>query len=153
MKRKMLITILLLMISSYSLMLSPAADFDSDGFTRILAYMIGIVFWLCLISAYVIFIIVNKERRKKKRSRNKIKQKPAALTFFSSKPAAVADIVSVVCIIPTVIIFCGTNAIPQLFQYFIISTLIFAVQMHFILNGKNFRELFSPKKTEGGHES
>ena len=92
MKRKMLITILLLMISSYSLMLSPAADFDSDGFTRILAYMIGIVFWLCLISAYVIFIIVNKERRKKKRSRNKIKQKPAALTFFSSKPAAVADI-------------------------------------------------------------
>ena len=144
----MMITIILLLISSYSLMLSPASDFDSDGFSRILAYAIGVVFWLGLISAYVIFIGINKERKKRQRSSNRknIKRKTAALTFFSSKPAAIADIVSVVCIIPTIIIIRGTNAIPQLFQYFIISTLIFSVQMHFILNGRNFRCLFSPAK-------
>lgn len=155
--KQMKLIIVMLFISSFSLLLSFFADFNGNAFNLMMAYGAGILFWGCLIAAYVLLAVIN-EKRKKSEARRKTdlyenetrkvaskrnSNRPGIINFCSNKYAMIFDTLMVVFLILTIVF----SFIPVLNSVAIIciSVLIFSVHMHCVLNGMNFRYIFRNK--------
>lgn len=107
------------------------------------------MFWLFLIVGYVVFAIISKHRKnyeKLNRVRGtrpvRTKSRNGMFCFFSNKYAMIADIVMVVSLIIT-LVFMFIPTLNQNVAVFFVAILIYAVHMHAILNGVNFRYIKS----------
>ena len=148
-KRMLVIAIISIFISSYILILAPFTSFDEEGFSKVLAYLTGILFWLGLVVGYTTFVIASKLRKKYfagKKTNRIVKFQPGLIVFFSSRLAIVVDIICTVSIILFAVYIFNNSAFPEGLVYFIISTTIFFVQAHSIINGVNFRDAFNIDK-------
>ncbi len=116
---------------------------DNNG-TDIVTILIGAIFWLGIILGYVLLFIANSIRKKRVKKRAR-KRRPGIAVFFSSRTAMIADFVMAVCFIVFLIniLFIKSNAN---WVYVLISTMIFSLHMHALLNGENFRYISAKNK-------
>lgn len=144
--RLMKAVILLIALSSFSLCFAAVVNHDGTAFERFAAIAVGLIFWISLIAGYVILFIISGHRKAYERSlpaesrrkaRSK-KQRPGVITFFSSPAAFAADCIMILFFILTLVLM----FIPGIIQTLLlicIAVLVFAIQMHSILNGINFK--------------
>lgn len=146
----------LLAVSSFSLMLT-LIDFGANGaMSTVVPIVTGVSFWLFLMIGYIVFFQISKGRaafekaqaasgRTPRRRRTAYKKKPGIICFFSNPPAVCADLLTAVLLI----IFVAFLFIPnpnQFFHIFLISCLVLSFHMHCILNGINFKYIYTVQK-------
>lgn len=141
--RLMRISIILLLISSFSVLLVMFASFDGNTFQKILAYLTGATFWLFLIIGYVVFYQVSKHRKKYEIKNpappyRKGQKRPGILTFFSDRVAMSMDIIMIISLILS-LLFLFIPSLNQNIAIVFIAILIFSIHMHSILNGVNYK--------------
>ena len=126
-----IVSIALMAVSSLSVIFFVLADYNSQkSSVKFFSYFISSVFWLTLIGAWVLRLILYKQLKKT----NVFSKKPAIITFFSSKYAKISDI-SMIALFVISLIFLFTG-VSNVFKLILISLFIFAFQMHIVLNGK-----------------
>lgn len=125
-------------VSAFSMLLTFFGDYNGNTVAVTFAVLIGVFFWLGLMLGAVLLIIVNQHRKKyitnkKSLSKNKI----GAITFYSNRLAAIADIAMVILFILMMAVmfipYVGQSIAMVLFSF-----LLFAIYMHCVLNGINF---------------
>lgn len=119
-------------------------DFNGAKWANIL---IGAVFWLGLAAGIVFSVLLTKRRKKEGFHQGKV----GLISFFQNKIAAVFDILMILTLFSTVllIIFSVKSAIA----YVIVALFFFSLEMHCVLNGKNYKYITSKmeeKKDENG---
>lgn len=137
-------------LSALSLSFIPFGSFAGSDFQRIIAYIIGIVFWLGIIVGYCLFIIVARTRKKSKKQKLLPKTENiriGVLSFFKTFPGMIADIVCAISVVALIITVVFGNSSTWI-VYVLVSVLIFSIQMHGIFNGINFVYIKSYKKEE-----
>ena len=145
--------ILMLMISSFSVLLSYFASFEGNALQRILAYLIGVLFWAFLIIGYVIFHKISVHRKEYEKTHPdleylKKRRLPGILTFFSDHASSAIDIIMIISFIIT-LAFMFIPSLDQSFAIVFAAILIFSIHMHCILNGVNFRYISHLTGTKG----
>lgn len=135
------------LFSSVFLFMPIASKAGLDG-NQIPFIVLGAAFWLTLIVSYTLLFILNRSRRKNGGSVTGIKSW-GCLRICSNRLAIVADTASIVSLIVFgILIFTGQNSY---IVYVFLSILVFSLQMHGVLNGENFKYLFSViNKPNGG---
>lgn len=123
-----------------------ASDYFTNTGNRVFLIIVGLLFWITLFVAYFSFFILNT-RRKKYVKKNKITEKklPGICSFFSNKKAIIVDILMMICIVIFVIL---SNITTNFVIYIFLSMSVFTVQLHSIINGKNYLYIKS-FKSEG----
>ena len=87
------VSIVLMAISSLSVTFFIFADYNSEKTsTRVFSFFISSLFWLTIISAWILRLILYKHLKKT----NEFTKKPAIITFFSNEYAKIADIAMIV---------------------------------------------------------
>ena len=147
-------TILFLLLSSMMLLCSLFVDSQSS-IVRVLTYFGGLLFWIFLLVGYFMFSRFSKCRKQQKNNRSVDQDgKPGIIVFFSNPSAKKADIVMIVSLILSLLLMIIKQAIKGsdpsfnnfLFEFISVlsfAVFIFAVQMHAILNGVNYRYYLS----------
>ena len=134
----------LFVLSALSLLLTVAGSFSGKAPEVMTAVIAASLFWVGLLSAIVLLIIVNQRRRVDKNRPNEKKQRVGAFCFFSNKIAMVFDILTALFFIASAV----TMFIPSVSEYItlilFVMFLIFAY-MHSMLNGVNFKYIYSAK--------
>lgn len=131
--------IISLFTSSFSLILSYFGDYQGNIINVIMAYAVGVLFWLGLIIGYVLLFILSKHRKAKTKPK---KSKPGIIVFFSNKPAKIADLTMVGSLILTLVF----TFIPFLsfgIEIVFLAILVFSIHMHCLFNGVNFKYINS----------
>jgi len=138
-------------LASFVLVLIPFADFYGTTRQQTTGYIIGLVFWLSMIVAYILFWFTNKFRKKQmaKTKMPLVKQKPGLILFFRNIYGKIADIVCAVSFCGTVAAILLTEKEPGWYVYLIIAVFIFSLQMHGMLNGENFRYIMQKENKFG----
>lgn len=134
---------IILCISALSILLVFFANYSGNVFNIITAYLMGVVFWGGLIAGYVLLFIVNKHR-KQKSSSQKAEKKPkfGIITFFSNKPAIIADVVMCLSLVLT-IVFTFVHVLNDGLWTVFGSIFLCAIHLHIIFNGANFKYIKS----------
>lgn len=134
----MIISVIGFLIASASVFTLPLVGNESSGQSA-LALMTGLLFWAGIIAAIVSFIIAWKFIKcdtaymKLKKS-----MRPGYLSVFSSKAAAIADIIFIV----TFIVTCIGNIAPDFSTAVTLIAMflaLFTFCLHFLLNGRVYR--------------
>lgn len=131
---------LMLAISSFSLIGVVFLDLD-DMFKSPLAYLIASAFWVFLAAGYLTFSRIAASRKKAEKDNpdsSKRARRPGIVTFFANPTAAKADVLLGVSLVLTPVL----QSIPSVDQKVTVvsfSILIFALHMHCIYNGVNYR--------------
>lgn len=145
-------TIIFLLISSVALLCAVFDNVD-NGVAKSISFIGGMLFFLFLLLGYLMFYRFS-QFRKQNTDRDKVnKGKPGIIVFFSNpqaKKADIAMITSFIISLVTLIIGQVNGDIHANFLFNLISVLssavfIFAIQMHAILNGVNYRYYLSLK--------
>ncbi len=146
-------TIIFLLISSVALLCAVFDNVD-NGVAKSISFIGGMLFFLFLLLGYLMFYRFS-QFRKQNTDRDKVnKGKPGIIVFFSNPQAKKADfamITSFIISLVTLIIGQVNGDIHAIFLFNLISVLssavfIFAIQMHAILNGVNYRYYLSLKR-------
>lgn len=140
-KKQELISILAFVFSSASFMLFYFVDYQKNNFTKALGYLLPAIFWLGLIIAVVMQILISL-KLKMEVTKNKI----GVVSFFKNKYAVVFDVLMIVSIIITLILL--VKHVNNFIVFLIISLLIISFEMHCILNGKYFNTVFLDKNNK-----
>lgn len=137
-KISLIVSIVLIFISSFSIVLIPLSDFNGNTKQKILAYFIGILFWTCLIAAWIIHAVIYK-------SAKHIKKRIGIISLFENSPAKIFDVLTLLSLIEViaVTIISAKGSVPEAVSYISVSVLLFVFQMHCIFNGKNFKYVMS----------
>lgn len=129
----------------------PLVDLNGAQLQRVFAYVLAACFWLGIILEIFFFLLANRqcskiEERLIKRGEKSFRgAKMGAITFFSCKEAIVADVVAAVSLIAMILLIVFQVTIEWLF---IVITVVFffSFNLHFFLNGKNYKYLKELKK-------
>lgn len=160
-KTLMKFVVISLAISSFSLLLVMFGDYNGNALNKAIAVLTGVLFWGFLIIGYVILGIISGHRktyerknradlgRKANRDANK---RPGIICFFSNQKAIIADIVMIVSFIIN-LIFMFIPSVNQVVAVIFIAIFAFAVHMHCVLNGVNFRYIAHISKNDVSKES
>lgn len=100
-------------------------------------FFAGTLFWISLLGI-IISLIVLRVKRKRFNSENGIVESklPALITFFSSKPAVIIDLLSIALIIALIVtLFLSDGFIV----YILIFLTIIGFAAHCVINGKNLK--------------
>ena len=145
-------TIIFLLISSLALL---CAVFDSvdNGVAKSISFIGGLLFFLFLLLGYFMFYRFTQFRKQNSDRSEAQKGKPGIIVFFSNPQAKKADIVMIISlIISLVTLIMGqvngawhANLLFNLISVLSSAVFIFAIQMHAILNGVNYRYYLSLK--------
>lgn len=147
--------ILLLAASSISLCFAAFGSYDASAFRAVVAVLVGILFWGCLIGGYVLLFIISKHRKeyekhapREKRRRDAAKRnRPGIITFFSNPAAVIADI-AMIGLFVVIMAFMFIPGISQTLTIILIAFWVFAIHMHGVLNGVNFKYIEIQSKTQ-----
>lgn len=138
--KSMKAVITLLAVSSFSFLLTYIGNFKGNLPSVIVAYATGILLWGGLISAYIIFAVINSKRKKAAKEKTTFKE-IGLVNFFSNQYAKCFDILLVVfLLLITVSLFVP---ILENVAVIFITGFVFSLHMHGILNGINFRYLLN----------
>lgn len=149
-----ILSVAALLISCISVcFMNMTADAVRQQEKNTLLYVNGGIFWMGLILTYVFtwLAALCRKRGADRKIQGSYSRYPGMFCFFSSREAAVMDIVMIISIVSVVLtlVLDITNALPVFGS--IICTL-FSVHMHAILNGGNYRCLKAWRKQEMGVE-
>lgn len=118
-----------------------AIEIDS----RIPLIITGSMFWGGFIIGYILFFNINIRRKNDSIKELTVKKVPGAVCFFTSKAAAIIDIMMLLCII--VLIYCIVRA-NETVVYLLLSLSIILIQLHSYINGKNYQYIRYIRKGE-----
>ncbi len=121
-------------VSAASFLLIPVSDFNGTVLQKILAYIVGILFWGGLIAGIVMSYVLGKIRRKAKYKKYDL---PGFLCFFKNRKARFFDSVMIAASVVLIIINfmgAGTSWICMIF----LSAGVFSMYMHSVFNGNNY---------------
>lgn len=138
-KKQELVSILSFLLSSISFMFLYFADYQKNNFTKILGYILPSIFWLGLIIAIVIQILLYR-KLKVKVDRNQI----GIISFFKNRYAIVFDILTILLTIVTIILL--IKNVNNFITFLIISLLIISFEMHCVFNGKYFNYILTEEE-------
>lgn len=133
-RRIMLISILCFAVSSLSFFLIPFSNFRSSGIEQTMAYMVGGLFWLGLISGLIVTTILSHIRKKDSKKKNRL---PGVLCFFKNKRAKQCDVTMFIALV----LFIISQKLLGLYHWvsiILLSITLFSVYLHSILNGNNY---------------
>ena len=125
-------------ISSVTILFMPLGSFEPGG-NIFLAYFLATAFWIFLFLGIVFVLILGKQRRK-----NILFAKVSGiifLRFFRNKPAIVFDVLLIAGILSLVISLLINRTLPSWLTLTGTFTTVFSLEMHALLNGKNFEWL------------
>ena len=125
-------------ISSATILLMPLGSFEPDG-DIFLAYILAGTFWLFLIFGIVLTLIIGKQRKK-----NILFSKMGGtvfLRFFKNIPATVFDVLLIAGILSLVVSLLIIRTLPSWLTLAGTFTTVFSLEMHALLNGKNYEWL------------
>jgi len=118
----------------------PNASFEHDGDVY-LAYFLAFAFWTFLLAGIVFTLIIGKYRRK-----NILFSKMSGivfLQFFRNVPAIIFDVLLIAGIISLVVSLLIIRTLPSWLTLAGTFTTVFSLEMHALLNGKNYEWLFT----------
>ena len=150
-------------ISSFSLILLAFCneltfeELSETGFQRVPIALIALIFWLFLILAYYLLFQISKHRKQyvktNPKARKALTQKRiGALTFFSNPAAKLADVIAAVTFVYFLITLFVPN-VPAVLSFIGIALFAFAIQMHGVFNGINYKyTVFISKSMERGEK-
>ena len=124
----LLCSIVCFTISSASFILIPISDFNGTKIERILAYMVGILFWLGFIIGLTITFVLGRMRRKVGYKKYRI---PGLF-------CDIAMLISLIVIIAAKILLKDYNLLWPV----MLSIAMFLIFMHSIINGNNYSYAF-----------
>ena len=133
-RKIMFISIICFALSAFSFFLIPFSDFRGNGIEQTIAYMIGGLFWLGLISGLVMTSILGSIRKKNSKKKNTL---PGVVCFFKNKRAMQCDITMFVALI----LFVISQKLLGIYHWvsiILLSITLFSVYLHSILNGSNY---------------
>ncbi len=120
--------------SAASFLLIPVSDFRSDGVERILAYLVGVLFWLGLLLGLV---LTHRLSRIRKAAQHKAYKRPGLLCFFRNRRAVICDaamLASLLCLIVLQKLLGASHTASVA----LLSVTFFNVYLHAVLNGNNY---------------
>jgi len=118
----------------------PYASFEQDGDVY-LAYILASAFWAFLLAGIVFSLIISKYRRENilfSRMKGIV-----FLRFFRNIPATVFDVLLIVGIISLVVSLLIIRTLPSWLTLAGTFITVFSLEMHALLNGKNYEWLFA----------
>ena len=133
------LSILMYFISSLTILFMPFGSFEPDG-NILLAYILAGVFWLFFILGIVFFLILNRLRKK-----DITFARTGAiglLRFFRNIPAGVFDTLLIIGIAALIVSLLIIRTLPEITTLAGTFTTVFSLEMHCMLNGKNYEWLF-----------
>lgn len=151
-----------LILSCLAISLSPLTFSDTGGFLSFISVVLALIFWIGLVTAFVLLGIISSHRKQRerielrsrdnRRKRSKTKQKPGIIVFFSNIYASSADVIMLIAFIINLVIIIVPFNEKDSFTYITpVSVFIYSVIFHSILNGINFKYILSYKK-DGGYK-
>lgn len=139
-----------LSVSPLSILLTFWGDYSGTILNVILAYLVGVLFWVGLIVGIVLLLVINKHRKADESFRVK-KKLPGIISFFSNQYAIVADVVTAISLI-FLLVFLFVPWFNQGVTVALIAIFLFAFNMHCVLNGMNFKYIQYLIKRRAEHE-
>ncbi len=134
--RRFLFMLVSYMLMPLSFIIMTIADFEGNTVQRILAYSVGVLFWLGVIAGTVFLILLNRTRKKDSKG-DSIKGLPGILHFFSCRQGKIIDIVFIftvlVCIVLGVFHFLKGNI-----RFLVYGITILCGILHAVFNGANY---------------
>jgi len=133
------LSIISFFISSATILLMQLGSFEPDG-NVLLAYILAGTFWLFLILGVVFFLILNRQRKRtvKFARVNGI----GLLRFFQNIPAGIFDILLIIGVASLIISLNFIRTLPDILTLIATFITVFSLEMHCMLNGKNYKWLF-----------
>jgi hypothetical protein len=122
-------------ISSSVVFFVPFNNLNKTSDSKIIEYSLGCIFWLFLIGGIVFQFILSKIR--KKNCKDQL-SKGVFFNFFSNTTAIFFDLIFILSIIGNIIFLVLKINIGWL-QILTVFGLLFGLEMHFVLNGENFK--------------
>ena len=134
-----LISLVGFFLSSATVLFIPLVSFEGEAWQKVIAYILGAIFWLGLAAGITFLILVNRMRKKKQKTKT-----VPFIWFFRNKIALIFDIALIVGFIGIfpVLFIKGLN---QWLSAGIIFTFIFSLEMHGMFNGENYKFAKSKK--------
>lgn len=140
-KKMFLSSLISLAISSFSFLLIPLSDFRGTIFQKLIAYTVGVLFWIGFIIGLIITVRLGSIRKKDSDKNYKL---PGVLCFFKNKIAIKCDILMIISVILLIIFqkLLGTYCIVSVI---LLSFTMFAIYMHSVFNGNNYAYMMTQK--------
>lgn len=136
-KRMFILTIVSFFLVSIFILLMPlSSDKAQTGDLRLL-YFIGGGFWLCLLFAYILLIILSMRIKKAKNYKNIKINGSKLFKFFKNRNAKICDIIlifSSILFVISIITIDKSNYIICV----LLSLIFLSLHMHFLLNSKMY---------------
>jgi len=129
------LSIISFFISSVTILFMPLGSFEPDG-NIMLAYILAGAFWLFLILGIVLMFVIGAKRRKDKLFTDT--GGIAFLRFFKNRPAIVFDLLLIASILSLVVSLLYIRTLPAAITLAGTFTMVFSLEMHAVLNGKNY---------------
>jgi hypothetical protein len=120
-----------------------------NGNKQIVSPMIvGIIFWLCLVSGLILMILSLQSGRKTETKIQENSPKKKIIFFFSNIPTAIADVCFIIAVAALLILW-YQNSINGYLTYVVISIISETVIVHLMFSGNTFEKIKNRKKKEG----
>ena len=118
--------------------------------------LIGLMFWISMITAYVLLGIANSERKwflhRKVGIDAKMNCRPGIVEFFTNIPATVADVAMILSFLLFVIVG-FTDWKYEYISYILLFIFVFSLQMHCMFNGRIYKVTkFKRARRESSYE-
>jgi len=136
-----LISLVGFFLSSVTIWFIPLVSFKGEVWQRVIAYILGAIFWLGLATGITFLVLVNRMRKKKQQHKKTI----PFIWFFRNRIALVFDIALIAGFIGIFIVL-FINGLNQWLSAGIIFAFIFSLEMHGMFNGENFKYAFGGNK-------
>lgn len=133
-RKVLLYSVLCYAVSSISFLCIPFSDFNEDGIKRIMAYMVGGLFWSGLIVGLILTAVLGFWRKKASKKKCKL---PGILCFFRNKQAMRCDSAMLLMIV-LFIISQNFLGLYHWISIILLSSMLFSIYMHSVLNGNNY---------------
>ena len=157
-KKLMTRTVLFLLISlfsSYLMVLFVAFGYEENQTLKVIApIVVSAFFWLFLVLGYVSFYQVSALRKKQEKKKGFVpdkKRKAGIVVFFSNRYAKIADILMLLLFVGMIVFYILfisgiQGSFVEIAAMLFITTFLFSVQMHCILNGINFQYILQTEE-------
>lgn len=140
------LSVICMALLSASFLVMPYGSEQSLAGDNTFLILSGLLFWIPLVGACTCLLLVNRERKKQDKRKNKPRwfQTVGIIRFFTNKPAALADALWIGSL-TGFIVFMAVNQTGYGVYVFLCLT-VFTLQLHCVLNGENYKFV---KKTAG----
>jgi len=128
-----LISLVGFFLSSATVLFIPLVSFEGETWQRIIAYILGAIFWLGLAAGITFLILVNRMRKKKQHTKT-----IPFIWFFRNRVALIFDIALIAGFIGIFLVL-FIKELNQWLSAGIFFTFIFSLEMHGMFNGENYK--------------